>query len=358
MTGFAFFTRMRYTTAILTQTGVNNLRVKISLLVLCLLLCLAACSKTGGAGGTTAPSAGESATYSGEENTVQSTNSSGTPGTGANETNTQDNTGAGTSNRAPGATGETGSASASQTQATAQGATQRETVSVLVAPGMNFVDIAKRLEKNGVCTVKAFYSAAQSYTVQSFTIPSSADRCFRMEGYLQADTYHFYKNDDPVRVLKTMLNNYSAKSGMPSDKTLIIASLIEREARSFEHMQKVSAVIHNRLAKGNMKLDLSCTYDYAVVMRDFLSAYTNESNPSRYKDLYNTYNAPMVGKLPAGPICSPSANAIKAAKNPAKIEALYFYFGVDGNNHYSNTYEEHLEKMKDIPANTSGTTMQ
>ena len=47
-----------------------------------------------------------------------------------------------------------------------------------------------------------------------------------------------------------MLNNYAAKSGMPSDETLIIASIVEREARSSEEMAKVASVFLQPVGTG------------------------------------------------------------------------------------------------------------
>ena len=90
-----------------------------------------------------------------------------------------------------------------------------EVVSVTIPEGSTFMDIARALENNGVCSQAAFYQAAQNYTVQSFNVPSSPDRCFKMEGYLFPDTYQFYVGEDPTSVLRKMLNNYAAKSGMP-----------------------------------------------------------------------------------------------------------------------------------------------
>lgn len=222
--------------------------------------------------------------------------------------------------------------------ATANTSSVRQVVRVTIPEGASFMQIANLLDEKEVCTAKAFYTAAQSYTVQSFTIPSSSDRCFKMEGYLFPDTYDFYKDDEPVDVLKKMLNNYAAKSGMPSDKTLILASVIEKEARSDEHMKLVSSVFHNRIKQG-MRLDADPTRDY---VNNFITGNALLSNTGKYAALYNTYKC----ALPAGPICSPSKRAIDAAKNPASTEYLYFFFGNDNQNHYSKTLEEHEAQMQ------------
>lgn len=213
-----------------------------------------------------------------------------------------------------------------------------KTVRVTIPEGSTFMDIAKKLESKGVCSKAAFYKAAQSYTVQSFTVPSSSNRCFKMEGYLFPDTYDFYVGEEPVSVLRKMLNNYAAKSGMPSDDTLILASIIEREARSDENMRLVSSVFHNRI-KAGMKLESDPTREY---VNEDITGNSLLTDTSKYAELYNTYKC----KLPAGPICSPGARAIAAAKNPANTEYLFFFFGNDNQNHYSKTFEEHVAKKE------------
>lgn len=217
--------------------------------------------------------------------------------------------------------------------------TEKQIVSVTIPEGYSFMQIAETLEDKGVCSAKEFYKAAQSYKVKSFSIPSSSDRCFKLEGYLFPDTYEFYKNEEPKSVIIKMLNNYAAKSGMPTDRQLIIASIIEKEVRSDSHMKMVASVFYNRLDAG-MRLESDPTREY---VNDYITGNSLLSgNTSKYAGLYNTYKC----KLPAGPICSPGARAIEAAKNPASSDYLYFFFGNDNENHYSKTYEEHEKQMK------------
>ena len=54
---------------------------------------------------------------------------------------------------------------------------------------------------------------------------------------------------------------------------------------------------------------------------------------------YNTYKYPG---LPAGPICCPGMESIKAAIYPNDTEYFYFAAGKDGVNHFFKTYNEHL----------------
>ena len=154
----------------------------------------------------------------------------------------------------------------------------RKEVSVTIPEGKSFMEVAAILENAGVCSTTEFYEVCQSYSPKSFTIPNDPNRCFKMEGYLFPDTYRFYQNDNPTNVLIKILNNYNSKVGSISSDTLILASIIEKEARSDEHMALVSSVFHNRLAAG-MYLEADPTRDY---VNKFITGNPLVSDPSRY----------------------------------------------------------------------------
>lgn len=237
------------------------------------------------------------------------------------------------------------SATTTSTTQTTTTTTTRAQVNVTIPEGYTFMQIANLLEKKGVCKAEEFYRVCQNYTPQSVAVPISDDRCFRMEGYLFPDTYRFYVNDTPQDVLVRMLNNFKAKVGDISDDTLILASIIEREARSDKHMKLVSSVFHNRLnnRRDFPYLDADPTRDY---VNNYITGNSLVPDQSRYAPLYNTCGK-RVG-LPAGPICCPGLRAIRAAQEPAESSYFYFFYGMDYDNHYSETLEEHEQKMAEI----------
>ena len=230
-------------------------------------------------------------------------------------------------------------------QTTTTTTTTRAQVNVTIPEGYTFMQIARLLEKKGVCKAEDFYRVCQNYTPQSVAVPINDDRCFRMEGYLFPDTYRFYVNDNPNDVLIRMLNNFKAKVGDISDDTLILASIIEREARSDKHMKLVSSVFHNRL---NNRKDFP--YLNADPTRDYVNEYITGNalvpDQSKYAPLYNTCGK-RVG-LPIGPICCPGLRSIRAAQEPTESPYYYFFYGMDYDNHYSETLEEHEQKMAEI----------
>ena len=227
---------------------------------------------------------------------------------------------------------------------------ERQIRSFLIPEGYTFWQIAQKLEKEGICIAKEFFITAENYDVISFSVPKDEDAAYRYEGYLFPDTYEFYTGEDPVDVLRKMLNNYAAKSGMPDRKTLILASMIEREVRSDEQMALVSSVFHNRINDKSQKLRLESDPTIHYVEQNIVQKGTLIKNPDRFRTLYNTYRKDdfnsKLAPLPAGPICNPGIRAINAAKNPAKSNYFFFFFSADNENHYSETYEEHQEKAE------------
>ena len=133
-------------------------------------------------------------------------------------------------------------------------------------------------------------------------------------------------------------------SALSMDQTVILASMIEKEAANREDYGRVSAVFHNRLRLG-MKLesDPTVTYlsgEHKLALSD---ADIAQQNP------YNTYYVPA---LPAGPICNPSMDAVMAALYPDEdyVKDQYLYFcSTDPNSgalHFSRTLEEHEKRYQ------------
>ena len=75
------------------------------------------------------------------------------------------------------------------------------------------------------------------------------------------------------------------------------------------------------------------------------SLTTNELNAS---NPYNTRGPGMNGKLPIGPICNPSEEAINAALNPSQTDDLYFVADTSGKVDFTKTYEEHQQIIQEL----------
>ncbi|MGW4063936.1 endolytic transglycosylase MltG [Amycolatopsis sp. NPDC004747] len=111
------------------------------------------------------------------------------------------------------------------------------------------------------------------------------------------------------------LTSQSAGPGMTPYQTLIIASIIEREAVKAD-FGKLSRVIYNRL-KINMRLQMDSTVNYVL---DRPTLLTDEADRVK-SGPYNTYK--NTG-LPPTPIAVASSDAIKAAVKPPDGDWVYF----------------------------------
>jgi len=171
-----------------------------------------------------------------------------------------------------------------------------------------------------------------------------------LEGYLFPDTYFFLPNATEQTVIKTMRQNFNDHivplneqirvSGRSLDEIVIMASILEREARGQgDDRRKISGVLWNRLAKG-MALQVDVTFLYTVGKGTFDLTRKDLMSDSAY----NTY---VHKGLPPTPIGSPSMNSLEAAVNPIKSDYLFYLADSEGVTHYSKTYRQHLIK-KDV----------
>lgn len=174
----------------------------------------------------------------------------------------------------------------------------------------------------------------------------------KAEGFFFPDTYELPSQPDAASVMKIAVDNYKkvtasmdfenrAKASPAKDpyQALIMASLLEREANRQEDRLKVARVFYNRLAQG-MPLQSDATVAYA----NDITGRVWTTDAERKKDSpYNTYLDKNKGKLPPGPVTSPSKAALEAALSPAEGDWLYFVpINLDtGETVFTNNFEEH-----------------
>lgn len=160
-----------------------------------------------------------------------------------------------------------------------------------------------------------------------------------LEGYLFPDKYLFSVEATTEQVIEKMVENFKAKVG--SDYTydnLIIASLIEREAKNEEQRYIISDIIHKRLEEGwLLGIDASNLYYHGDWRYELTFADLEEDHP---------YNSRLKAGLPPTPICNPGLSSLQAAKNPENTE--YYYYIHDENNvmYPARTLAEHNENIR------------
>ena len=240
-------------------------------------------------------------------------------------------------------------------------------ISVTFPEGMTVAQMAQRLsEKMTFMKPEDFMAAVNSTDTASELRPKSQTS---LEGLLFPDTYQISGDDTESRVvarLVSMMERVSrqveltagAKArGFSPYEILIIASLIEREAKVATDRSKIAQVVYNRLSK-KMKLEIDASVKYGQDPSMTWTEMKATDTP------YNTY---INAGLPPTPIANPGKASIQAALAPfgapptsdpactglpagVKCEYLYYVLADEAGGHvFATTYEQHLlnvEKSK------------
>jgi UPF0755 protein len=194
----------------------------------------------------------------------------------------------------------------------------------------------------GIATL--FAARFERFDTERFLLEAS-----ELEGYLYPDTYFFLPNADDELILRTLKQNFGTRLvaissqiavfGESLEDVVTMASILEREAQNLEDRRTIAGVLWKRLEIG-MPLQVDAAFLYTLGKATFeLTGKDLESD-----DPYNTY---VYKGLPPGPIGSPTLESILAAVTPIKSDYLYYLADKDLVTHYSETYEEHLEKKRE-----------
>jgi UPF0755 protein len=164
-----------------------------------------------------------------------------------------------------------------------------------------------------------------------------------LEGYLFPDTYSFLPNTDEREIVKTMQQNFHQQIdtirekiqsfGKPLRDVVVMASLLEKEARTTKSRRIISGILWKRL-RMDMRLQVDAVFTYINGKSTFDLTYDDLRNDSPY----NTYR---YHGLPAGPIANPGLDSLKAAIHPTKTDYLYYLSDMQGNMHYAKNLEQH-----------------
>ena len=172
------------------------------------------------------------------------------------------------------------------------------------------------------------------------------------EGILYPDTYYYKKGMTASSILiksherlDNYLNNNINDQSMNKEDILILASIIEKEAGNVEEKLKISGVFLKRLSI-NMKLQADPTIIYGL-----LPNFDGDIKKSDILNRNNKYNTYMINGLPPTPISISSLSSIDAAINGFPGEYLFFVADSPTSHYFSRTYEEHLNKIKELGLN-------
>lgn len=232
---------------------------------------------------------------------------------------------------------------------------------VVIPEGYNMFDIAQAIQNAGLGSSEEFLKVATSDTA---LISDFAPDAKTLEGYLFPDTYEFTRMQSMEEMAAAMVKQFrlvAKEIGLIKDaritdvtntdlqtnpqnndvqRTVTLASIIEKETAAPEERPLVASVYYNRMAKhGALQADPSVIY--AELLQGAYSGALHHADMQFNSD-YNTYTHPG---LPPGPIGNPGKTSLEAAMHPADTD--YFYFVSNGNGHhrFAKSLEEHNKNV-------------
>lgn len=245
----------------------------------------------------------------------------------------------------------------------------REEIDVTFPEGYTCAQIFALLEENNVCTVAELEEYAANGELGDYWFLEGVERGdkYCLEGYLFPDTYTFYTNDEPERVLEKFLDCFDLRftdimrerlveinaqfAEMLSDEgfgqeyidshqitiheVVIIASLIEKESAGVDESYTISSVIYNRLSDSSQPPYLN--FDSALVYALGKSELTGSDMATD-----TPYNLYLYTGLPPTAISNPGLDSLDAALVPEDTDYLYFALNPETGFHkFFTNYSDH-----------------
>lgn len=215
-----------------------------------------------------------------------------------------------------------------------------------IPEGFTVEQTARSLEEQKVCDAGDFFSAVRADSLElGWKFPRE------LEGYLFPSTYEFpweCTGEMAVRQMtgqfrtsvEPLWEKYGKTAPLSLPESIILASLVEREAQVASERPTIAGVYINRLRKG-MKLECDATVQFALGKQKAVLLYKDLEIASPY----NTYR---YHGLPPGPICSPGLASIEAALNPKKSDYLFYVrndIKNDGSHVFGRDFYEHEQNI-------------
>lgn len=192
---------------------------------------------------------------------------------------------------------------------------------------------------------------------RNLDVPESEFLKFSKEGYLFPDTYLIPKDATSSSIVNIFLNNFNKrysenisigtlKNGLTPSQIVVLASLIEREAKFDQDRQIVANILLKR-SRHDWPLQVDATVQYVLGYQPESKSWWKQSlniNDLETDSPLNTYKNKG---LPPEPICNPGLASLKAAAMADGATPYWYYLSdTKGKMHYAKTLEEHNENVR------------
>lgn len=236
-------------------------------------------------------------------------------------------------------------------------------VRLIIPEGLNVEQTADRVAAQTHISKEEFLQAATTATIvpkvlngvsDPRVIPQTPSGTMTLEGVLYPNTYFVSEKETAASLVQRLAEQFEKETsdidwnragalGLTPYQALVVASLIEEEAKLDEERSMVSAVIHNRLKLG-MKLEIDATVQFLV------RKYGGEKLTQSDLAVDSPYNTRLYAGLPPGPLSSPGLASIEAALQPAQSDALFYVLKPDCRSHeFTTDYDEFLNARRQAP---------
>jgi len=218
-----------------------------------------------------------------------------------------------------------------------------------IPEGYTINQIAELLETKKLASADNFRKAAAEFTPYAY-MNSPNKVMYKAEGYVFPDTYKISAGVSEKDLLKMMVEQFNTKFtpemhqqaqnlGLSVREVIILASLVEKEAKASNERPIIAGVFLNRIKMG-MPLQSCATIQYIL-------GYPKPELTVQDTEIPSDYNTYLHPGLPPGPIANPGLASINAVLNAAATDYLYFVADKKGeHHHFSRTYEEHLAAIE------------
>lgn len=174
------------------------------------------------------------------------------------------------------------------------------------------------------------------------------------EGYLYPDTYLFPRAATTEFIVSYLINTFESKTtalqaevarqGKEWSDTVVLASIVQREARNADQMKMVAGILENRLEIGQA-LEVDATLQYVKGYNAQTQKWWSVplAIDKQLASPFNTYRNPG---LPPAPIANPGLDALIATVYPTSSDYYFYIHAPDGKMYYGKNYPEHLSNIQ------------
>jgi UPF0755 protein len=220
---------------------------------------------------------------------------------------------------------------------------------VTIPEGLVLEQVAKRIARDPRLSAERFLTLARSGEVRSKFQPASQRS---LEGLLFPDTYRVEEKEDEAAVLRRMVGTFDDVAtevgyedaeklvGHSPYEAIIVASLVESEAKDDSDRAKIARVIYNRLDQ-RIPLGIDATFYFTLPLerRGTGLRRSDLDRPGPYNTRLNT------GLVPT-PIALPGRASLEAALHPEDGPWLYYVLKDRRTHAFSESYDEFLRNKR------------